>query len=213
MPKKHIIILLSVIFYFCENKKERFELPVYGIPKIKSKISSNGSIEYDTLEHKVQDFQLLNQNGILISNETFKNKIYVADFFFTSCPTICPKMTRNLYHVYDTYKDNNSVLFVSHTIDPKNDTVEKLKNYSENLGVEDEKWHFLTGDLDKIYNLSINSYMVAARIEKTAPGGYLHGSGVLLVDKERRIRGVYDGTSRIETNKLIIDINNLIESY
>ena len=78
MPKKHIIILLSVIFYFCENKKERFELPVYGIPQIKSKISSNGSIEYDTLEHKVQDFQLLNQNGILISNETFKNKIYVG---------------------------------------------------------------------------------------------------------------------------------------
>ena len=211
MFKKNIIILLSFILFFCENK--RIELPIYGIPIINSRILENGSVTYDTLDHTIQNFKLFNQNGDIITNETFNNKIYIADFFFTTCPTICRKMKRNLLHVYKTYEDNKSISFVSHTIDPKNDTIEKLKEYSENLEINDEKWHFLTGDLDEIYNLGENSYMVAAMEDNKAPGGFLHGSAFLLVDTERRIRGVYDGTSRIETNRLIIDINNLIKSY
>jgi len=211
MFKKNIIILLSFILFFCENKK--IELPIYGIPIVNSKILENGSIIYDTLDHTIQNFRLFNQNGDIITNETLKDKIYIADFFFTSCPTICRKMKRNLLRVYKRYEDNHYVSFVSHTIDPKNDTVEKLKTYSENLEVDDAKWHFLTGDLDEIYNLGETSYMVAAKEEVTAPGGFLHGSSFLLIDKEKRIRGVYDGTSSIETNRLIIDINNLIKSY
>ena len=211
MYKKYFILLFPIIFCFCK-KKEKFELPIYGIPNIKSTISSNGNIEYDTIDHIIENFELLNQNGDIITNKTFDNKIYVADFFFTSCPTICPKMTKNLYYVYESYKKNNSVLFISHTIDPKNDTVEKLKSFSQNLGIKDNKWHFLTGDLNKIYHLGMRSYMVSALEEESAPGGFMHGSAFVLVDKERRVRGVYDGTSRIQTNRLIIDINNLINS-
>ena len=211
MFKKFIIVLLSFILFFCSHRK--IELPIYGIPIVNSKTLENGSISYDTLDHMIQNFRLFNQNGKIITNETLKDKIYIADFFFTSCPTICRKMKRNLLYVYKTYEDNSNVSFISHTIDPKNDTVKKLKEYSKNLEIDDEKWHFLTGDLDQIYNLGETSYMVAAKEEEKAPGGFLHGSSFLLVDKERRIRGVYDGTSRIETNRLIIDINHLINSY
>ena len=213
MSSKFIVLILSFIVFSCENSKERFELPVYGIPKIKPRTSADGTVAYDTIEHKIQDFKLINQDSIIITNETFRDNIYVADFFFTSCPTICPKMKRNMYHIYDVFKDEDMVSFISHTVDPLNDTVEKLRKFSKKLNIRNEKWHFATGELEKIYDLGIKSYMVVAREDSTVPGGFLHSGAFLLVDKERRIRGVYDGTSRLEINKLIIDMNKLIDSY
>lgn len=164
----------------------------------------------DTTYPTIADFALTNQDGKTVTNQTFANKIYVADFIFLSCPTICPKMTKEMYKAYLSFATNDNVLFISHSIDPEHDSIPRLKAYSNSLGVPSAKWHFVTGNQDSVMNLAEHSYYAAAYPDSTAPGGFTHSGGLLLIDKNRHIRGVYNGTKPEETQRLINDIQTLL---
>lgn len=167
--------------------------------------------ESDTAYPKISDFALKNQDGQIITNQSFANKIYVADFIFLSCPSICPKMTKEMYNAYKAFANNENVLFLSHSIDPQNDSIPRLKAYADNLGVSSSKWHFVTGNQDTIINLAEHSYFSTAYPDSTAPGGFTHSGGLLLIDQNRHIRGVYNGTNPSETQRLIKDIETLLK--
>lgn len=169
--------------------------------------------ENDTIYHTIQHFELVDQDSSVVTNATFSDQVYVADFFFTSCPTICPKMKAQMLRVYEAYESNAEVAILSHTIDPSYDTVALLKDYSERLGVSSAKWKFVTGDQDYIYDLAESSYMSIADEDPNAPGGYVHSGAFLLVDKDKRIRGVYDGTVAEQVDVLINDIEKLLNEY
>jgi protein SCO1/2 len=164
----------------------------------------------DTVYHTVGNFSFVNQDSALVTPETLEGKIYVADFFFTSCPTICPIMKKEMLRVYDAFKDNPEVVIVSHTIDPEYDTVALLRDYAERLGVASPTWQFVTGEKDSIFNIALKSYMVTAAEEEQAPGGRIHSGAFILVDRQRRIRGMYDGTVTEKVDVLINDIHRLL---
>lgn len=208
-----LIVLIALIGACTLEHKSEKQLPILGRPEITIK-EVNGEKVMDTIPHRVADFSFVNQDSSIITNESIKDKIYVADFFFTSCPTICPKMKKQLLRVYDQFIDNDTVMIVSHSIDPKHDSVAVLREFSQALGVSSKKWHFLTGDKDAIYQLGEKSYMVTAGADKDAPGGYIHSGAFLLVDSDRRIRGVYDGTVPEQVDQLMLDIRTLLnEEY
>jgi protein SCO1 len=164
----------------------------------------------DTIYPVIADFRLTDQDSNLITNSTFDDRIYVADFIFLSCPTICPKMTKEMLKVYHAFDDNKHVNFISHTIDPEYDTIPRLRSYSTSLGVQTERWHFVTAPADTIYKLAA-SYYATVYPDSTVPGGFTHSGGFLLIDKQRHIRGVYDGTDTTETGRLIRDIHVLLK--
>ncbi len=167
--------------------------------------------EKDTVYHKIPDFSLTNQDGNTITNESLYGQVYVADFFFTSCPDICPIMKTQMLRVYEKYKDDSDFQILSHTIDPEYDTVALLKDYAERLGVSSSTWHFLHGEKDEIYDLGQNGYMVTALEDPSAPGGYIHSGAFILVDRKGHIRGIYDGTNEDAVTKLIGDLPILLE--
>ena len=173
----------------------------------------NGILIKDTIPHRIADFAFVNQDGDVVTNSSFKNKIYVADFFFINCPSICPEMSKQMYRIYEKFLENGQVSLLSHTIDPEYDTVAALANYARLLGVNSEKWQFVTGDKEQIYDIGETSYMVVANEDENAPGGFIHSGAFLLIDKERQVRGVYDGTVASQVDLLIKDINKLLMSY
>lgn len=158
-------------------------------------------------------FSFVNQDGKAITQDDFKDKIYVTDFFFVTCPTICPIMKKNMLTVYEAYKDSHDVRILSHTIDPDHDTPTVLKQYANDMGVAGNMWQFVTGDREKIYDIGENHYLVTASKDSTAPGGYIHSGAFVLIDKEKHIRGMYDGTTLEGTRKLIQDIDVLRREY
>ena len=202
---KFFIGLLLVLSFLssCTPKKEK--LPILGRHEYLDTASGT-----DTIYHTIKPFAFLDQDSSLITNKTFGGKIYVANFFFTSCPSICPITQSQMLRVYEKYLDDDRVLFLSHTIDPEYDNVEILHDYANRLGVKTNKWHFVTGDKAKIYDMAQTSYYVATRENKKAPGGYEHSGAFLLIDSRGRIRGVYDGTKVESVNKLISDIKVLL---
>jgi len=203
---KNLLLIVSVVAFLahCEAPERNKKLPVLG---------NNAYLEDDTIYHTVQPFELVNQDSTIVSNDTYLGHIYVADFFFTSCPTICPKMKKQMLRIHDEFKEDEEVMLVSHTIDPAHDTVAVLNNYAQNLGVSSDKWHFLTGEKDSIYALAEGSYLVMADEDADAPGGYIHSGAFLLVDKEQRIRGAYDGTKPEQVDLLMKDIEILKKEY
>ena len=206
---KKTVYFLTFLLLSCNSKVQ--ELPIYGRKKIiKKKI--NGILKTDTLDHTVSDFKFINQDGDTISNNTFQNDIYLADFFFTTCPTICPIMKSNLLKIYDHFENQNNVKFLSHTVNPEYDNVGVLNKYSKNLGVNSKKWHFVTGDIEYVYETAKKSYMVTAMADSLEPGGFLHSGTFLLVDNKKRIRGIYDGTDKTEISKIKNDIETLLMS-
>lgn len=198
------LTFLLIILIACDQQTSSEKLPILGNTVYE---------ENDTIYHTIQDFQLVDQDSSIVTNETFNNKIYVADFFFTSCPTICPKMKAQMLRVYGKFEENPDVAILSHTIDPTYDTVPLLKDYAERLGVSSDKWKFVTGDQDDIYDLAEKSYMSIADEDADAPGGYIHSGAFLLVDKNRRIRGFYDGTVPEQVDVLMNDIEKLLKEY
>lgn len=205
-----LVFLLGILVFSCGSKNEK--LPILGRKEIKN-VSFEGNIKADTIFHTIRDFSFTNQNGDMITQDTFEDKIYVADFFFTTCPTICPIMKTQMLRVYEKYQDNPDVLILSHTIDPQHDSVEVLHEFAERLGVSSETWHFVTGDQEEIYDIGQNSYMVTSREDPDEPGGYLHSGAFLLIDKERRVRGIYDGTKADKVDLLLKDIDKLLDEY
>ena len=197
------LILCSIVVLRCTKQEEK--LKIFG----RKEVSEAG----DTIYHKIADFKFVDQDSSVVTQETFANKIYIADFFFTSCPTICPIMKTQMLRVYDKIKDNPDVMILSHSIDPKHDTVAVLREFAERLGVESSKWRFVTGDKDEIYKQGQTSYMVTAGEDSSAPGGYIHSGAFILVDRDRRVRGVYDGTQEEKVNILMSDIDILLKEY
>ncbi len=206
------LALIFVLVSACAKVENKHKLPVLGRPEIVER-QENGQTVFDTIPHQIADFAFVDQDSALITNGTFADQVYVADFFFTSCPTICPIMKRSMLRIYDTYKDSTEVALLSHTIDPEYDTVSLLREYAENLGVETSKWHFVTGDQDEIYEIGEQSYLSIMAEDEDAPGGYIHSGALILIDKDRRIRAVVDGTVDEQVDLLIKDIGRLLNEY
>ena len=206
MNKLFALIVLAVNIAACNEVKSTYELPILGRTEIIEDADGNPT---DTIYHTINKFAFVNQDSVWVTNDTFKDKVYVADFFFTSCPTICPVMKQQMLRVYEKYKDNPEVAILSHSIDPTYDTVALLHDFAERLGVSSETWHFVTGDKEEIYEIGEKSYMVVANEDESAPGGFIHSGAFLLIDKMGRIRGVYDGTVPEQVDILINDIARL----
>lgn len=177
-------------------------LPVLG-PKKLSGVN-------DTLFHTITDFEFTNQFGEKINQNTTKGKVYVADFFFATCQSICPVMARQMNRVQDSLIKEKDFIILSHTVNPMHDSVEVLFSYGNKYKAKRGKWHLLTGDKKTIYNLGKNSYLINAIEDDGTEEGFLHSELFLLIDKKSRIRGFYDGTDSLAVNQLIIDARKLI---
>jgi len=177
--------------------------------------------------HKIPEFTFINQNNEVVVNDSLNGNIYVANFFFTSCPTICPVMTKNMAYVQSKLSVYPNIKFISHTVDPANDTPERMLSYvkkmsSKNIIIDLNNWHFLTGEKEKIYEIA-KSYFVNVSADSLAPGGFLHSEYFVLIDKEGRVRsgidqhnnvvGVYDGTNDVQMKDLINDVKVLLAEY
>jgi protein SCO1/2 len=208
--KKHTALLISniliaipvlafAIITMLQNKYEK--LPVYN-----STLNTN---KEDKTPHFIQSFSLINQHGKKFSDNELKNKIYVADFFFTSCLSSCPKMTDNLKQVQDAFKNDNNVNIISFTVDPERDTVQRLNGYANHFNINTNKWNFLTGSKKEIYKLARESFYVSAGDGDGGPDDFIHSDKLILVDKQKQIRGYYTGTEKNDVEQLIHDIKKL----
>lgn len=205
MPHKLIYLVSFALFVFgCTQDKK---LPYLG--KHETRVVDGKT---DTLYHQVPPFKFLNQDSVWVSEKDMAGKIYIADFFFTTCPTICPKMKTQLVRIYERYADNDQIRILSHTIDPEFDRPHVLKQYANRLQVQAPRWNMVTGDKQAIYTLGEKSYMVTAQEDKNEVGGFVHSGAFILVDKQRHIRGIYDGTKEEEVNHLIEDLEILLKT-
>ncbi|MEB2778224.1 SCO family protein [Algoriphagus sp. D3-2-R+10] len=205
------LLVISLVFSQCTPQGDKSEpLPKLGNWHIDEQ-TVDGKIVQDTVYHTIADFSFTNQDGKTVNNASVKGKVYVADFFFTTCPTICPIMKKEMLRVYEEFGDNPNFKILSHTIDPNHDTVEVLKDYAQKLGIENaETWNFLTGDAEKIYELGQTSYITTAQADQDEPGGFLHSGAFLLIDQNGHIRGVYDGTKSDQVDQLMVDIPKIL---
>ena len=168
-------------------------------------ISENG----DTTFYTIPDFTFTNQIGQKITNETFKDQIYVVDFFFTFCPSICPIVKDQMIRIYDEFEDTPELQFVSHTLAPRQDSIPALKKYADKLKVSADRWHFVTGNEDLIYDMA-DAYFISAEINDNAPGGFDHSGRLILVDKNRHIRASCEGTDPASVDQFMKDIKKLL---
>jgi protein SCO1/2 len=205
IPFSFFFLFILVAFSSCHENEQR--LPIEGPRKVQAGVSGIA----DTLYHTIPDFAFVNQDSSIVTQDTFSDGIYVADFFFTTCPSICPIMKTQMLRVYEKYKGNDKVKVLSHSIDPKHDTVAVLKEYANRLGVSSDQWHFVTGDKEEIFDLAQQSYMVSVLEEEEAPGGVVHSGAFLLIDSQGRIRGHYDGTKAEEVDQLMKDMDLLLK--
>ena len=198
------------LFYNALQPKKM--LPVYQ-PSMVDPTLVDSTLHYKKKYHKIADFALTNQNGQTITQDDYKDKIYVADFFFTTCPTICPIMTKNMGDIQKSILEDDEVMLLSHSVTPAIDSVSQLKKYALEKGVVDRKWNLVTGDKKHIYELARKSYLA---VKTDGDGGaydMIHTENFILVDKEKRIRGFYDGTNPKEIDKLLEDLKILKDSY
>ena len=186
-------------------------LPIYQPNMVNAELVDS-TLQHVKKYHRIADFSLLNQNGDTITQENYRDKIYVADFFFTTCPTICPIMTANLVEVQAALANDPEVLLLSHSVTPEIDSVAQLKKYAIEKGVNDAKWNLVTGDKEQIYELARKSYLAVQEDGDGGPFDMIHTENFILVDKQRRIRGFYDGTKEEEMDRLLSDIEILKNS-
>jgi len=185
----------------CAQSPEHRTLPILG----ERDISPAGDTVYPT----VPDFSFVNQDSQAVTNATFAGKIYVVDFFFIHCPTICPKVKKNGLRLYEKYKNDDRVLLLSHSIDTKYDTVAALHRHAQKLGIDSKKWHLVTGIKDEIYGIADNYFSVATE-DPDAPGGFDHSGRLILVDKNRHVRSFCDGTDADDVTRFMKDIDALL---
>ena len=206
-----LIFSAAAVYMFYVILKPVEVLPIYQPAEVNEKLVDS-SIIHVAKYHKISDFKLTNQNGKEITQANYKDKIYVADFFFTTCQDICPVMTKNMYQLQEELKNDNQILLLSHTVIPEVDTVEQLKEYAIENNVDDSKWNLVTGDKKQIYELARKSYLA---VEDSNYNEYdmIHTENFMLIDKERQIRGFYDGTNSEDINRLLKDIEILKQSY
>ena len=197
--------IIACCFWLLSCTVSEKPLPIFGEKEL---------VNGDTVYHNIKSFQFINQDSVVVTNATFKGKIYVADFFFTTCRTICPIMKSQMVRVNEAIKDMPDVLIISHSIDPEYDTVGLLHDFAERLGAKSDKWIFATGQpRDYVFDLAQTSYFSTAMEDKSEPDGFVHSGAFLLIDKEGRLRGKYDGTKEDDVNRLIEEIKRLQRSY
>jgi protein SCO1/2 len=202
--------VIIVLMYQALQPEKR--LPIYQ-PSMVNPELVDSTLVYVKKYHTIADFELVNQNGDTITQETYADKIYIADFFFTTCPTICPVMTANMADIQEVIKEDDEVLLLSHSVTPEIDSVQQLKKYALEKGVIDTKWNLVTGSKKQIYELARKSYLAVLTDGDGGPYDMIHTENFILVDKERRIRGFYDGTNAEEIDQLLEDLKVLKTSY
>jgi protein SCO1 len=204
-----LLILPVLIFLFLNHfGRNHYNLLVY-YPLDSTQVNGKWQVKY----HTIADFELINQVGKTITQQDLKGKVYVADFFFTRCgnPTFCPRMSSELSRVQTKFINKPQVQLVSFTVDPEHDTPEVLRKYAQNYQADAEKWYFLTGSKKTIYDLAFSSFKVNALEEKdVVTPDFIHTSKLILVDEKGRIRGYYDGTSREDVDRLMLEIEILL---
>ena len=201
--------LLLFIFISCDEVSKK-QLPIYNPIDFNPKLVDK-SIRNVSDNHRVKDFNLINQNGIKVSSKDYENKIYVVDFFFTSCPSICPIMTNNMLLIQEEFIQNNNIMLLSMSVTPEIDNVEVLKKYAIEKGVIDSKWNITTGSKKHIYELARKSYFAVLDQGDGGLQDFIHTPNFILVDTKKQIRGIYDGTVEKEISRLIQDINILVD--
>jgi protein SCO1/2 len=205
-----VLISLSIViislFYFALKPKKT--LPIYNPSDVNPELVDS-SVQYVRKYHTIADFSFINQNGEKITQKNYEGKIYVADFFFTTCGSICPKMTTNMVDIQTAIKNNPKILLLSHTVLPEIDSVAALKTYALKNGVIDAKWNLVTGDKKEIYTMARKSYLAVKMGKPEELFDMVHTENFILVDDKRRIRGFYDGTNKKEIQRLIEDIRFL----
>lgn len=208
-----VIALFAIALSSCKDTKQRTSrveiLPYYKDASFTPHWILPGSNEEKSF-HTIPPFSLTNQEGRITSDKTLENKIYVADFFFTTCPGICPKMTANMASLQEAFLTDNDVMLISFSVTPDRDSVEVLKEYATNKGVNSQKWHLLTGDRNTIYTLGRKAYFVEENlgVEKDIDE-FLHTENFVLIDKNKHIRGIYNGLNKTSVDQLIVDIKTL----
>lgn len=202
-----LIVIFIAIYKLTIPKKS---LPIFSPRDVNPELVDS-TIQHLGYNHTIEDFSFINQNGKTITQDDYKDKIYVADFFFTTCPTICPKMTDNMIWLQNQIKDNDNVKLLSFSVTPDIDSVSVLKEYALEKGVIDSKWNLLTGDKKDIYYLARKSYLVVKTGKPEELYDMVHTENFVLVDRKKRIRGFYDGTNLEEVKKLLEDINFLCQ--
>lgn len=214
--KNSFLLLISLLFLIgCKNADQEKTvsrvdaLPYYEDASFTPRWLSKESDSLRTF-HTIPNFFLVDQDGTSISNKTFENKIYITDFFFTTCPGICPKMTNSMAVLQKVFEKDNSVLLLSHSVTPEQDSVSVLKAYAKKYGIKSSKWHLVTGPKEIIYDLGRNSYFIEEDLgkEKTIDD-FLHTENFVLVDNDKHIRGIYNGLSKTSVNQLIADVKLL----
>jgi protein SCO1/2 len=214
--KKYRILILSFVLFsivtvslFYNALKPQKTLPIYNPADVNPELVDS-TVQYVAKYHTIADFSFTNQNGKTITQKDYEGKIYVADFFFTTCGSICPIMTTNMIDVQKAFADNPKVMILSHTVTPEIDSVPVLKKYALEKGVIDSKWNLVTGDKKDIYSMARKSYLAVKLGKPEELYDMVHTENFVLVDAERRVRGFYDGTKKEEVKKLIEDIQWLL---
>lgn len=207
-----LVILSGIIIILFYNALNVKKLPVYNPAMVNPELVDS-SMQHVKKYHTVAGFKLINQNGDTITQDHYKDKIYVADFFFTTCPTICPVMTDHMLKIQEQIINDDDVMLLSHSVTPAIDSVAQLKKYALEKGVNDNKWNLVTGDKKQIYELARKSYLAVKTPGNGDAYDMIHTENFMLIDKEKRIRGFYDGTNPEDVEKLLSDLKILKESY
>ncbi|SEC87735.1 protein SCO1/2 [Tenacibaculum sp. MAR_2009_124] len=213
--KIKIVVLIFSLFVCCKKSNEKSSrvatLPYYKEATFRPHWLTPGSDEEKSF-HKIPSFSMTNQEGEFITNESLSSKIYIVDFFFTSCPGICPKMTDNMSLVQGYFKEDEEVMIVSFSVTPEKDSVQVLRDYANNKNIDSKKWYLLTGIRKEIYDLGRKAYFVEEDLGKTkSEEDFLHTENFVLIDSNRHIRGIYNGLNRNSVMQLIADIKTLKE--
>ncbi|TDD99468.1 SCO family protein [Flavobacterium cellulosilyticum] len=206
-----LVFSAIVLYFFYMALKPKKTLPIYNPADVNPELVDS-TVQYVSKYHKISDFSFTNQNGKTITQKDYEGKVYVADFFFTTCKSICPKMTTNLVDVQKAFLDNPKVKLLSFTVMPDIDNVPVLKEYAEINGVVDSKWNLVTGDKKAIYIMARKSYLAVKQGKPDELYDMVHTENFVLVDSKKRVRGFYDGTKKEEIQRLILDIQWLCEN-
>ena len=201
-----------ILFLFYRALTPKKTLPIYQPAEVSFELVDS-TLQHVKKYHRIANFRLTNQNGHIVTQQDYKDKIYVADFFFTTCPSICPIMTDNMGYVQSQILDDPNVKLLSFSVTPEIDSVPQLKKYALEKGVKDEKWNLLTGDKKEIYTLARKSYFVAKEDGDGGPHDMIHTENFVLIDPDKRIRGYYDGTDRAAMQTLLEDMTTLKNEY
>jgi protein SCO1/2 len=207
MKRILFFLFISAALLSCKEEVKKPLLPFYG-PR---ETGPNG--EGDTIYHTVPPFSFVNQEGKIVNDKDYAGKIYVADFFFVKCKGICPKMTVQMKRVHEQFKNDSMVMILSHTVDPENDSVAALAGYADTLNADTKKWNFVTGGKKELYDMARYGYYLTVMDGDGGPDDFIHSETFVLIDPDKHIRGIYEGTSPSEVNRLIHDIGLLKQEF